>query len=91
MWVGQYRAGLPSGFCWSAVLGKAWLVGWLDSEGEMTGSDLAFLYPDLSTAIMGHFNKGKLVSGFQSRVESLSYNCGLLAPVFQRMSETEFR
>ena len=66
------------------------MVGWLDSEGEMTG-ELAYLYPDLKTAIVGQFCRAKLVSGFQSRVVSLSYSSGLLAPVFEKMSQTEFR
>ena len=90
VWVGQYRQGRPRGFCWSAVLGQAWLVGWQDSQGEMTG-DLAYIYPDLKTAIVGQFFRGKLVSGFHSRVVSLSYNSHLLAPVFEKMSQTEFR
>merc|ERR1719411_1999829 len=51
VWVGQYRRGRPSGFSWSAVQGQAWMVGWLDTEGEMTG-ELAYLYPDLKTAIV---------------------------------------
>ena len=90
VWVGQYRRGRPSGFCWSAVLGRAWLVGWLDSQGEMTG-ELAYIYPDLRTAIVGQFCQGKLVSGFQSRVVGLSYNSGLVAPLFEKMSRAEFR
>ena len=90
VWVGQYRRGRPSGFCWSAVLGRAWLVGWLDSEGEMTG-ELAYIYPDLRTAIVGQFYQAKLVSGFPSRLVGLSYNSGLVEPIFQKMSRTEFR
>ena len=92
VWVGQYRRGRPSGFSWSAVLGGAWLVGWLDGEGEMTG-DLAFLYPDLKTAIVGQFFRGKLVSGYHCRVvtASLSPSSHLLAPGFERISQTEFR
>ena len=56
----------------------------------MTGQ-LAYIYPDLKTAIVGQFCQGKLVSGFQSRVAGLSYNSGLVAPLFQKMSRTEFR
>ena len=90
VWVGQYRRGRPSGFCWSAVLGRAWLVGWLDTQGQMTG-ELAYLYPDLKTAIVGQFYQAKLLSGVPSRLVGLSDNSGLVEPIFQKMSGTEFR
>ena len=91
VWLGSYRKGLPSGLCWAAVQGTAWLTGWLDSQGEMTGPELAFIYPDMSTAITGHFVKGKLVSGFHSRVVGLTHEGGLAVPAFERMSGAEFR
>ena len=28
-----------------------WLVGHVDANGEYTGADIAFLYPDLKTAL----------------------------------------
>ena len=90
VWLGQYRGGRPWGLSWQAVLGQAWLVGGLDSQGQMTGQ-LAFIYPDLKTAIVGEFSRGKLLSGFQSRVVGLSRRSGLVVPLFERISQSEFR
>ena len=73
------------------MLGSAWLVGHLDSVGQMTGSDVAFLYPDLSTALVGQFRNGELVSAVHSRVIGIREESGLLIPDFERVSETEFR
>ena len=65
-------------------------MGELDSQGEMTGQ-LAYIYPDLKTAIVGQFSRGKLLSGCQSRVVGLSLRSGLAVPQFEKMSQTEFR
>ena len=91
MWLGHYEEGIPRGICWQSVLGSAWLVGHLDTAGQMTGSDVAFLYPDLSTALVGQFENGKLVSAFHSKVISFRENSGLLIPSFEKVSVTEFR
>ena len=91
VWLGHYEEGIPTGICWQSVLGSAWLVGHLDSVGQMTGSDVAFLYPDLSTALVGQFRNGELVSAVYSRVNGIREELGLLIPSFQRVSDTEFR
>jgi histone-lysine N-methyltransferase SETD7 len=91
VWLGHYEEGIPRGICWQSVLGSAWLVGHLDSVGQMTGSDVAFLYPDLSTALVGQFENGKLVSAFHSKVISFRENSGLFIPSFEKVSVTEFR
>ena len=35
-------------------LGGGYLVGNMDSAGQLTGSDITFLYPDLKTGITGN-------------------------------------
>ena len=77
--------------CWQAVLGSAWLVGHLDTAGQMTGSDLAFLYPDLRTALVGRFKNGELLLAFHSRVVGIREELGILVLEFERVSETDFR
>ena len=98
VWLGSYSRGVPSGYCWEAVLGGFWRVGWLDSDGEFTGKDVAMIYPDLKTAIVGKYSRGQLVSGTWSRVTSVTQHCHnnssseyLLIPRFEKMSNTEFR
>lgn len=91
VWLGHYEKGVPVGIFWQAVLGGAWLVGQLDISGQMTGSDVAFLYPDLKTALVGEFRNGELVSAVHSRVISVTEDSGLLFPKFEKLSKTEFR
>jgi len=91
VWLGHYAEGVPVGICWQAVLGKAWLVGQLDTFGQMTGSDVAFLYPDLKTALVGEFRNGELVSAFHAIVTDIHEELGLLIPSFEKLSKTEFR
>jgi len=81
-WIGHYRAGLPHGTCWVSMLGGGWLVGRVDDTGAFTGADIAFLYPDLSTALVGEWRDGQLVAGRSSRLTRLQEVHGVLVPSF---------
>jgi len=90
--IGQYRAGIPSGCCWTSVRGGGWLVGQVcPYTGRFTGEDIAFLYPDMRTALVGQFVKGTLVSGRHARVDRIEYQSGVLVPRFKIISEKEYR
>ena len=54
-------------------------MGELDQEGSYTG-EAAYLYPDLSTAIVGKFDAGKLRVGREARLVGLDCDLGLLRP-----------
>ena len=81
--LGNYRAGLPSGVVWSRLRGGGWLVGPVDDHGEFSGANIAFLYPDFSTAILGEFQEGQLVRGKAARVSGLTFLEGVLWPQFR--------
>merc|ERR1719430_1142502 len=91
VWLGQYVDGVPAGHCWQAVLGQAWLVGHLDTGGHMTGSEVAFLYPDLKTALVGEFTNGELVTAVHSKVVGFREELGIIIPNFEAVSQTIFR
>ena len=55
------------------------MVGDLDQDGSYTG-EAAYLYPDLSTAIVGKFDAGKLRVGREARLVGLDCDLGLLRP-----------
>ncbi len=38
-------------------------MGRVDSEGEFSGPSIAFIYPDLSTALLGTFSREQMVAG----------------------------
>ena len=59
--IGHFEDGIPAGYCWSGLLGGAWLWGKVDIDGEFTGDDIAYIYPDMKTAFRGKFRKGIMV------------------------------
>ena len=83
----SFRDGAPVGPCWKKVHGGGCLYGRLDGRGRFTGDDIAFLYPDFSTAILGHFQKGILVRGKAARVTGISFIDGVLWPSFTELSD----
>ena len=48
------------GLVWKFLKGGGFLVGQVDSMGSMSGDNIAFLYPDLRTALYGTFIKGRM-------------------------------
>jgi len=82
VWIGRYKAGFPSGTCWTALRGGAWLVGRPDLKGTNTGSEYAFLYPDLQTALFGEWEDGALVSASPAQLVELSHDQGVAEPRF---------
>lgn len=81
-WMGHYRAGLPRGVCWVALLGGGWMVGRVDQAGAFTGTDIAFLYPDLRTALVGEWREGRLVDGRAATITGLEEVQGVMVPTF---------
>ncbi|QQP51883.1 Uncharacterized protein FKW44_013365 [Caligus rogercresseyi] len=66
--IGHYENGVPSGPSWRVVPGGGLLYGTTE-DMEFTGENLAYIYPDLETAIIGRFKKGLLVEGREAKLE----------------------
>ncbi len=60
--VGHYGDGRPEGYVWRGLKGGAWVHGKVNEEGELTGENIAYVYPDLRTALIGKFKRGIMVS-----------------------------
>ena len=72
--LGHYKGGLPSGYAWQSLRGGGWLVGQVcPFTGQFTGDPIAFLYPDLKTAVVGEFQNGVLLHGTPSVISSLGF------------------
>lgn len=82
-WMGAYRNGRQSGQCWLWKEGGGYLTGKVNEEGKLTGDEIAFVYPDLETAIVGRFEDGVLVNGRASKIASVSLESGVMVPRFQ--------
>ena len=65
-------------------------MGTQNCKGEYTGDHIAFIYPDLSTALVGKFSKGVLVSARAATVKSSSLVNGVLVPSFSFLSDQTF-
>ena len=74
----MYRNGKPFGTCWKPFRWGGCVVGRVDSDGELTGPDLAYVYPDLTTALVGSFEKGELVAGQVSSLVSIRLDYGAI-------------
>lgn len=55
-----YYHNTPCGMLWKFLRGGGFLMGHVDPLGTMSGETIAFLYPDLRTALYGSFIKGKM-------------------------------
>eukprot|EP00095_Tigriopus_kingsejongensis_P012020 maker-scaffold1195_size56104-snap-gene-0.12 protein:Tk12020 transcript:maker-scaffold1195_size56104-snap-gene-0.12-mRNA-1 annotation:"hypothetical protein TRIADDRAFT_26073" len=62
--VTRYENGKPSGPTWRFVVGGGIIYGLPDAFGRLTGDNIAFIYPDLSTVYLGKFANG-LMEGAQ--------------------------
>ena len=71
-WLGRYHSGVARGQCWEWREGGGYITGQVDSRGRFTGDNIAFVYPDMSTAILGRYNDGVLVSGAPATVAEVT-------------------
>ena len=58
--------------------------GFIVGLDDLSGPDVAYVYPDMKTMIVGRFKKGQLVSGLEAERNGLAYaDNGLLRPIYQ--------
>jgi len=88
--IGNYYAGLPSGVVWTKMIGGGWMVGRVDDSGQYTGSQIAYLYPDNSTALFGEFHNGEMIKAKPARLCGIVFVGGVLSPSFQVTCDREY-
>lgn len=88
--IGHYRAGLKHGVTWTKLTGGGWLVGHVDANGEYTGADIAFLYPDMKTALVGEFCQGVMIKARPARLCKIVVKEEVLCPLFDILSDREY-
>ena len=71
--LGRFKNGKLEGNFWLGMLGKGFLHGKVDENGQITGDDIAYIYPDGTTALKGRFEK-KFMKAARN-VDVLSYQC----------------
>ena len=64
MFVGRWVDGVATGEAWKVTFGAGAVYGRLDAEGQFTGDDIAYIYPDKELALVGKFDKTVMVRRF---------------------------
>ena len=74
-----------------AVLpGQSWLYGTLDCKGKCSGKRNAFLYPDLTTVLLGNVQEDKIIEAHESSIIGHSVDGGILNLRFHQTSGPAF-
>lgn len=82
---GRYYRGVLRGWCWRGHYDNSgWVCGKVDDNGEFTGEDIAYIYPDRKMAIKGKFMNGVLVEGYQCELIGCYEESGIYIPVFSQ-------
>lgn len=85
IFVGRYAKGLPVGPCWLSKEGQGWLYGQVDPGGRFSGSNLAYLYPDLQTCLVGHFEDEVMIAANPGCITTASLDeAGIMTLALQR-------
>ena len=64
--IGHYTRGVLTGPVWLSTLGGGWLHGVPNHRGDLTGSQVIYIYPDLTNVLWGTFRAGVMVSAVHS-------------------------
>jgi len=65
-------------------IGGGFVVGVVDTEGELTGHDISYVFPDMETMLVGEFKKGLLSSGLEAElVDTKISENGIIKPLYE--------
>ena len=61
----------------------------VDSRNLLTlGPRIAYIYPDLETALIGQFENGMMISGQETRITDVTMDGSVLIPTFVKTTKT---
>ncbi|XP_059084451.1 uncharacterized protein LOC131881575 [Tigriopus californicus] len=64
----HYKSGKVQGPVWFMMIGGGFLYGYLDTHGKFTGDQMAFVYPDYETALVGRFEDKVMKAGQEATI-----------------------
>ena len=91
--MGNFENGQLNGHFWIGMIGNGFLHGTADENGQITGPEITFIYPDGITALKGHFQDSFMIEAFNVDVEkyAMDENGILFASKFsKKLSDDEF-
>ena len=71
--LGRFRNGQVHGPFWIGLLNNGYIHGFADENGNATGDNITFIYPDGETALKGHFENAYMKNA--RNVEVKNYGC----------------
>ena len=81
--IGNHKNGQPDGTCWRIIPGGGSVVGRVDRRGRLTGSRVAYIYPDYETALVGVFEDGVMRMGKEAEICGyVEDEAGIKVPIF---------
>ncbi|XP_056143031.1 histone-lysine N-methyltransferase SETD7 [Lampris incognitus] len=90
---GQYKDNSRCGECWIYHPDQGCVYGEMNHDGEMTGSSVAYIYPDGCTALYGSFVEGELIEArlatlVSTEKDRLRFGVAPDSPVFSHDKST---
>ena len=91
--IGHFQNGQAVGHFWLGLVNNGFIHGMVDENGQVTGDDLVYIYPDGNTALKGRFENTYMKNA--KHVEIKAYGCddrgSLIATEFtEPLSNYEF-
>ena len=83
--IGRFSNGRKVGTHWKWVKGDSFLIGSLENENIVYGEQCFFLYPDLTTALCGVFDRGRMVASHSVQLSGVYHDLGIPVPAFHKM------
>ena len=89
VFMGNHKNGKPHGTCWRIIPGGGCVVGRVDSGGALSGTRIAYIYPDYVTALVGVFKDGVMESGREAEVSGyVEDKAGIRIPIFSEQNSS---
>ena len=66
--LGRFKNGKPTGNFWLRLIGGGFIHGKFNDDGKATGDNLAFIYPDMETALLGKFDDFVMKSAHEAEI-----------------------
>jgi len=72
--IGKYSLGKLTGPIWMSSLGGGWIHGIVDEDGDLSGDDIMFIYPDLTSVLYGSFSRGAMTRTRFTTVSDIDFS-----------------
>lgn len=79
--LGMHRNGKAFGTCWKKIRGGGCIVGRV-CDGKLAGDNIAYLYPDYKTALVGTFNDGVMEFAQPAHLIGVKEEYRIMVPIF---------